>query len=88
MLAGSLAFVKAEVGVLDRGHFDIGILVKRPGSSIMAVEYLSDRFAAPAVGDPDFGADAVIMDRRFDQFLRARRTVDVDRLGALAIPRQ
>jgi hypothetical protein len=34
---GSLAFVKAEVGVLNRGHFDIGILVKCPRSSIMAV---------------------------------------------------
>ena len=53
----------------------------------MSEEHLRDRHGAAAVADPDLGADGEILHRGFDQIFRPRRTIDVDRLGTVLIPR-
>ena len=88
MLAGSRAFMESKMAVFDGRHLDVRVLVDHPGANIVTEEQLGYRHGATAVGNPDLGADGEILHSGFDQLFCPGRAIDVDRLRALAIPRQ
>jgi hypothetical protein len=50
-------------------------------------KHLGYRYCAATVGNPDLGADTEILHSRLDQLFRSGRAIDMDRLGAILIPR-
>ena len=74
------------MGVLDRRHGDVGVLVDFPDPDIVTEEQLADRDAAAAVGDPDVGADREVLHRSLDQVLGLWRAVDIDGRVSLVVP--
>ena len=55
-------FVEIEMGVLDRGHFDICVLEDEARSNVMTKKNLRQRDCLSTVVDPDLGADGEILD--------------------------
>jgi len=53
----------------------------------MTEKYLSNRDATPSIGHSDFGTDGQVLRSSLDQICRPWRTIDVDRLDAILIPR-
>jgi hypothetical protein len=53
----------------------------------MTEEHLGYRYCAASVGYPDLCTDTEILHSRLDQVFCSGRAIDMDRLGALLIPR-
>ena len=87
VLASSRTFMEIEMAVFDGRHLDIRVLVNHTRANIMTEEHLVYRQRATSVGDPDLGTDGVILHSGFDQLFGPGRAIDMDRLGALLIPR-
>jgi hypothetical protein len=54
----------------------------------MTEKHLGYRYRASAIGYPDLGTYSEILHGGLDQLFGPGRAIDMDRLGALAIPRQ
>jgi hypothetical protein len=87
VLAGSRAFMESKMAVFDRRHFDVRILVNHPDADIMTEKHLDYGDRAAAIGDPDLGTDLEVLHSGFDELFCSGRAVDMDRLGAILIPR-
>ena len=88
MLARSWPCMKREMAIFDGRHPDIRVLVNNPGANIATHEYLGYRYGPASVGNTDLGTDREVPHSGFDQFFCLRRTVNMDWLCALSIPRQ
>ncbi len=53
----------------------------------MTEEHLGYRYGATSVGNPDLGTDSEILHSGLDQLFCPGRAIDIDRFGALLIPR-
>jgi hypothetical protein len=88
VLAGSRAFMKSKMAVFDGRHLDIRVFINNPGADIMTEEDVGYRHAAASVRNPDLGTDGEILDSGLDQLFCPGRARDMDRFGALLIPRR
>ncbi len=75
------------MAVFDGRHFDVRVLVNHPGADIMTEEHLGYRYGAASVGDPDLSTNGEILDSGLDQVFCPGRAIDIDRFGAILIPR-
>ncbi len=74
------------MGVLDRRHRDVGVLVDHASADIVPKEQLADRDRSAAIGDSDVRADAEVLNRCLDQVFGFGRAIDVDGLRPLIVP--
>jgi hypothetical protein len=79
--------METEMGIFDCGHLDIGILVNHSGSDVVTEEQLLNGYRAASIGNSDFGADGEVLHRGLHQIFRPGRTIDIDRLSPLVVPR-
>jgi hypothetical protein len=87
VLASSRTFMEIEMAIFDRRHFDVRVLINHTRADIVTEKHLGYRYCAATVGNPDLGADTEILHSRLDQLFRSGRAIDMDRLGAILIPR-
>ncbi len=79
--------MESKMAVFDRRHFDVRVLVNHAGADIMTEKHLDYRYAAASIGNPDLGTDGEILHSGLDQLFCSGRTIDIDRFGAILIPR-
>ena len=79
--------MEIKMAVFDGRHLDVRALVNHPGADIMPEEHLGDRYGAACVGNPDLSTNGEILHSGRDQLYCPRRAVDIDRFGAILIPR-
>jgi hypothetical protein len=80
--------MESKMAVFDGRNFDVRVLVNHPGANIMTEEHPGYRYGATSIGNPDLGTYGEILHSGLDQLFCPGRAIDVDRLRALAIPRQ
>jgi len=75
------------MAVFDCRHFDVRVLINHTRADIMTEKHLDYRNRAAAIGDPDLGTNLEVLHSGLHELFCSGRAVDMDRLGAILIPR-